>query len=106
VVDDPEQDKGYFYRSDHLEFLTRGIPALFFLHPGSNYIGQPADYGEKKRQAYLANDYHKFSDKIKADWDLTGTAQDAQLLYEVGQVVLEAEERPSWYSQSEFCPNF
>lgn len=28
VKPDPEPEKGFFYRSDHLEFMKRGVPAL------------------------------------------------------------------------------
>ncbi len=102
VISDPEPDKGYFYRSDHLEFIRRGVPAMFFLHPGASYIGKPADYGTKKRSAYVRDDYHKVTDEVKSDWDLSGTVEDAQLLFQAGFDVANGEEMPQWNATSEF----
>lgn len=102
VVSEPEPEKGYFYRSDHLEFIRRGVPALFFLHPGSAYIDKPADYGKRKRLAYVRDDYHKPTDDVKNDWNLSGTVEDAQLLFKAGFDVANGDEFPKWNSTSEF----
>lgn len=113
VTSDPEPEKGYFYRSDHLEFIRRGVPALFFLHPGASYTGKPEDYGTNKRLAYVKDDYHKVTDKVKPDWDLAGTVEDAQLLFKVGLEIANGSEFPQWKPTSEFstahprqAPNF
>lgn len=102
VIGDPDSEKGYFYRSDHLEFIRRGVPALFFLHPGASYIGKPDDYGIQKRLAYVTDDYHKVTDKVKDDWDLSGTVEDTQLLFQVGYEIAEGKSRPQWNATSEF----
>lgn len=46
--------------------------------------------------------YVQVSDEIDPAWDLTGAAQDVQLLLEVGRQVADAEDRPKWKSESEF----
>jgi Zn-dependent M28 family amino/carboxypeptidase len=102
VGDDLEPEKGYFFRSDHLEFLRKGVPALFFLNPGDDYIDQPADFGELKRKDYLKNAYHKVGDKVKPDWDLSGMVEDAQLLCMTGLQVANSNIRPTWKERSEF----
>lgn len=104
VGSDPEPERGYFFRSDHLEFLRAGIPALFFLHPGSDYIGKPADFGAKKRLQYVTEDYHKTSDKVKPDWDASGAVEDCQLLFSCGWDIAESKSRPAWNESSEFRP--
>ena len=78
VRSDPEPEKGSYYRSDHFSFAKVGIPA-FDPDPGIDFVGKPAGWGIAKRQEYTANDYHKPSDVIKPDWDLSGEAQDCQL---------------------------
>lgn len=103
VVPDPEPEKGYFYRSDHLELLKVGVPALHFLHPGADYVGRPADYGTKRRAAYVQSDYHKVSDEVRPDWDLSGAIEDARLLFETGYRVADAEARPRWKENAEFA---
>ena len=46
VVPDPEPEKGYFYRADHLELARGGVPALSFLFPGTDYRHPDPGYGE------------------------------------------------------------
>ncbi len=101
VLPDPEPEKGYFYRSDHFEFAKQGVPALY-ADAGPTYIGQPADYGEKKRAEYVARDYHKVSDEVKPDWTLEGAAQDARLFFEVGWRIAASDEYPEWRPGTEF----
>lgn len=103
VTSDPEPDKGYFYRSDHLEFMRRGVPAIFFLHPGDDYVGKPPEFAAQKRKEYLMQDYHKFSDKVKPDWDLSGLVEDAQLLFLTGMNIAQNDTPPTWNAESEFA---
>jgi len=102
IVSDSVPEKGYFFRSDHLEFLRKGVPALFALDPGTDYIGKPANFAREKREYYLKNDYHKFSDKVKPDWDLSGLVDDAQLMFLVGLEIANGDRYPEWNSNSEF----
>ncbi|MGD9680943.1 MAG: M28 family peptidase [Candidatus Obscuribacterales bacterium] len=106
VIPDVEPEKGYFYRSDHLPFLQSGVPALFFLNPGSSYIGKDPDYATLKKADYISNDYHKPSDKVKDDWDMAGAVEDVELLFRVGQDLVNDSGRPSFKPASEFFKEY
>lgn len=101
VGPDANPEKGYYFRSDHFEFAKQGVPAL---DPkgGREYIGKPADFGQKKLEDYTANDYHKVSDQVKPEWDLSGAVEDAKLLVELGYAVAQADRYPEWKPDSEF----
>ncbi|HEV2913791.1 MAG TPA: M28 family metallopeptidase [Pyrinomonadaceae bacterium] len=101
VKPDPEPEKGYFYRSDHFEFAKQGVPALD-PDSGSDYIGKPPEYGKQKRDEYTNNDYHKPSDEVRPDWDLSGAVEDAQLLFTVGYNVAQGDKYPEWKPGTEF----
>jgi Zn-dependent M28 family amino/carboxypeptidase len=101
VVPESDPAKGFYFRSDHFEFAKAGVPALY-LDKGIDVVGKPEGYGKAKRQAYIDNDYHQVTDTIKPDWDLTGAAQDVQLLFEVGYEVANSDSRPAWKPTSEF----
>ena len=101
IVPESQPEKGFYFRSDHFEFAKVGVPALF-LDRGTDYIGRPAGWGRAKREAYIEHDYHQVTDTIKPDWDLTGAAEDAQLLFQVGYAVAQDETNPQWKSTSEF----
>jgi Zn-dependent M28 family amino/carboxypeptidase len=98
---DAEPEKGFYYRSDHFEFAKQGVPALY-TDAGVSFVGKPAGYGQQKRDEYTANDYHKPSDHIKPDWDLTGAVDDAQLMFQVGYRVSQRAAFPEWKPGTEF----
>ena len=101
IVADPESEKGFFYRSDHFEFAKEGVPALY-ADAGVNYVGKPEGYGIQKRNEYTTNDYHKPTDEVKPDWDLSGAVEDGQMLFEVGYRVAQASKWPEWKPGTEF----
>ena len=98
---DPEPEKGFYYRSDHFSFAKVGIPA-FYADPGVEYLDKPEGYGMEKRQQYTAEDYHKVSDEVKPDWDLSGAVEDLTFLYHLGGRLAFSEEWPLWSATSEF----
>jgi len=98
---DPEPEKGFYYRSDHFSFARVGIPA-FYADPGIEYLDKPEGYGLLKREEYTANDYHKVSDEVKPDWDLSGAVEDLTFMYELGSMVVETDAWPEWSQTSEF----
>jgi Zn-dependent M28 family amino/carboxypeptidase len=101
IVPDPEPEKGFFYRSDHFEFAKHGVPALY-VDAGADFVGKPEGYGQRMRDEYTANDYHKPSDEVKPDWDLSGAVEDAQLLFVVGYNVAQGDKYPEWKPGTEF----
>ncbi len=96
-----QPEKGTFYRADNFEFSKVGLPSLYTAR-GIEIVGKPAEYGKQKRDEYVAHDYHQASDQIKPDWDLSGAAQDAQLLFEVGYEVANGSQFPEWKPGNEF----
>src|SRR6202521_1176195 len=101
VRTDPEPEKGFYYRSDHFEFAKRGVPA-FDPDEGVDFIGKPDGGGLEARRKYTAENYHKPSDKIKPDWDLTGAVQDSQLFLLVGYRIANDPRMPEWKPGAEF----
>jgi len=99
---DPEPEKGYYYRSDHFNFAKVGVPALD-PDSGVEYVGKPDSYGVKVHEDYTAHDYHQPSDQVKPDWDMSGAAQDLELLMRVGYDVAQASSYPQWTPGTEFA---
>src|SRR5262249_8567067 len=90
-----------FYRSDHFNFAKQGVPALD-TGPGVEFVGKPEDYGIKVRDKYNNENYHKPSDEVTPDWDLSGAVEDLQLIFQVGFEVANAKNRPTWNTGTEF----
>ncbi len=98
---DPSPEKGSFFRSDHFPFAKQGIPAI---NPngGTEVIGRPAGWVTELREEYTKNDYHKPSDEIGPDWDLSGAVEDLALFLAVGYRVANAAKLPDWKPGAEF----
>jgi Zn-dependent M28 family amino/carboxypeptidase len=101
VTADSGPEKGRFYRSDHFEFAKQGVPGLY-LKGGTFVLGKPTGYGQKKIDEYTERDYHKVSDEVKSDWDMSGAADDLKLLFEVTWQVANGDTVPAWKAGSEF----
>jgi hypothetical protein len=102
VVDEPEPDKGYYYRSDQLSFARVGVPALYF-KSGQHYIGHTEEWGRQKEADFRRLCYHQPADRVRPDWDLSGMVEDATLGYLVGAKVADADRLPAWYAGDEFA---
>ena len=96
-----QPEKGGFYRADHFEFSKLGVPALY-IGGGKEVIGKPAEFGQQKKDDYTAHHYHQVSDEVNPEWNLSGAAQDMQLLFEVGYQVANGDKFPEWKSGTEF----
>lgn len=101
VTPDSAPEHGSFYRSDHLHFAQLGIPVLY-TSSGIDMIDGGEARGRALADGYIANNYHKPSDEVTPDWDMTGGAQDLQLLYTVGRGLADGEGWPQWRSNAEF----
>ncbi len=96
-----QPEKGSFYRADHFEFSKLGVPALY-TGGGKDFIGKPANFGQQKKDDYVAYHYHQVSDEVNPEWDLSGAVQDVDLLFEIGYQVAAADKFPEWKPGSEF----
>ncbi len=103
VKPDPTPEKGSYYRSDHFPFAQKGVPSI---HAGGGieYLGKPAGYGMQVRDAYIANDYHKPSDRVRPDWDLSGAVEDLALYLRAGYEIAEGKSWPAWKPGAEWKP--
>ncbi len=94
---DPNPAAGSFYRSDQVSFAKVGIPALY-LQRGRDYVEPLGFDAEEFHQRH----YHQVTDEIHPEWDLTGTARDMQLLFEVALRVANGNDMPRWVAGHEF----
>jgi len=98
---DPQPEAGGYFRSDHFPFAKQGVPAIS-AGGGGDYIGRPAGWAEQVRDAYTAQHYHKPSDEIRPDWDLSGALEDLEIYLAVGARAANTARWPEWKPGSEF----
>jgi Zn-dependent M28 family amino/carboxypeptidase len=98
---DPKPENGGYFRSDHFPFAKQGVPAIN-AGGGDEFIGRPEDWGRKIKDEYTALHYHKPSDVIRPEWDLSGALQDLQIYYVMAFRLAQTDTFPEWKASSEF----
>jgi Zn-dependent M28 family amino/carboxypeptidase len=101
ISPDAHPEQGHFYRSDHFSFAIAGIPSVS-IGGGVDYMGRPAGWGLKQAEDYTAHRYHQPSDEYRSDFDLSGAAQLAEIVYRFGQSLGNARTVPTWNADAEF----
>lgn len=86
---DPMPDEAIFVRSDHFNFVQRGIPSVF-LWPGEKGPGKAAI------ETFMAKHYHRPSDDLRQPimWDQAVRFVDAN--YRIAREIADADARPVW----------
>jgi Zn-dependent M28 family amino/carboxypeptidase len=101
VRPDPMPEKGSYFRSDHFPFAKEGVPSVH-AGGGMEYVGKPAGYGQRVREDYIANRYHKPTDKVTPDWDMSGAVEDLELYLQVGRELADGSAIPEWKAGAEW----
>ena len=104
VSPDPRPEQGSFFRSDHFPFAKVGVPSIS-LKEGSDYVGHPKDWGEKKFKEYNDAHYHQPSDEFHEDWNFKGMIQEADFALTLGRRVADANSLQKFNPNDEFAKN-
>ncbi len=94
---------GMYYRSDQYSFARAGVPALL-AGPGLDLVNGGRSAGEAAYRRYLAQRYRTPADVFDPHWDLSGTLEDIQTLYQLGYDLANSEKWPDWYPGSRYQP--
>jgi Zn-dependent M28 family amino/carboxypeptidase len=98
VIPDPLPEERIFTRSDHYEFVKKGVPALMM---AGGPAGDPAVWLARLKK-WMETDYHSPRDVILADWDWSGPRTIAQVGLLIGLRVANADTVPTWLPTSPF----
>lgn len=91
---------GGFYRSDHFNFVKKGIPGLF-MGSGDELIMTDSATITKRKSA-LAGRYHAPSDQLDEHWDFAGILADIRIFFDVGYSLSMEKNFPQFKIGSEF----
>jgi Zn-dependent M28 family amino/carboxypeptidase len=98
---DPTPEAGHFYRSDHFSFAKRGVPAMS-ISAGQDLEKGGKAAGKAAADAYVKDRYHQPADQWESTWDLSGMAQETEVLYDLGARLANSREWPEWKAGAEF----
>jgi Zn-dependent M28 family amino/carboxypeptidase len=99
--DDPNPEAGHFYRSDHFSFAKQGVPAMS-IGSGQDLEKGGKAAGKAAAEAYVKDKYHQPADEWDPNWDLSGMAQETEVLYDLGHKLATSREWPEWKAGAEF----
>ena len=74
---DDDNSDGWFFRSDHYNFVKSGVPAVVWEN-GTDLV-DPSRPNKYPMPVW----YHKPSDEYRPDWDLSGTLANVRLIFSV-----------------------
>jgi hypothetical protein len=95
---DKQPDENRFVRSDQVNFVKQGIPAIAFK------FGWVPDSPEMKTfNEWVKTRYHRPSDDLQQPVDKIAAAQFTSLLAQLAARVGNAPKRPEWYPESSFA---
>ena len=98
---DPNPEKGFFYRSDHISFAKRGVPVLFS-DDGFDLIDGGKVAGMEKLYDYTLNKYHSVNDEYDESWNLEGLEQNINTIFSISLQLANSNSWPNWYENNEF----
>ena len=101
LVEEPNPERGYYYRSDHFNFAKAGVPALY-AESGEDSVEFGKEWGAAQAQNYNENRYHAPSDEYDPSWNLEGAAQDILLYFDVASKLSRESSFPNWLEGNEF----
>ena len=101
IVPDPQPEKGYFYRSDHISFAKKGVPMLY-ADGGFDKIEGGKEAGRALADEYTAQNYHQPSDEYDPKWDLSGFVDQLTVTANMVNYLANSNRWPEWYEGNEF----
>jgi Zn-dependent M28 family amino/carboxypeptidase len=101
VVPDDAPDKGFFFRSDQLNFARRGVPVLY-ARSGLNLVAGGEEAGRRAYADYTEHRYHKTSDVYDPQWDFRGVVDDVIAFHAVGRRLAADAPFPRWKADADF----
>jgi Zn-dependent M28 family amino/carboxypeptidase len=98
---DPNPEKGYFYRSDHISFAKRGVPVLYS-SGGFDLVDGGREKGFLIAEQYQTEAYHGVKDEYNESWDLAGLNQSIDAIFNISNELANSSQWPNWYEGNEF----
>ena len=101
IVPDETPEKGFFFRSDQLNFARLGVPVLY-ARSGLDLVDGGEEAGRLAYADYTANRYHKPADEFDPNWDFRGVIEDLKAFYAVGRKLADESTFPQWKPDADF----
>ena len=99
LAPDPTPEEGIFTRSDHYEFVKKGVPAVFLV---TGYGGE----GRRHWEDFLKSRYHQPNDDLAQAIDWNAAGKFARINYLIARDIADDPARPMWNKGDFFGDTF
>ena len=99
VSPDPMPEQSIFVRSDHYQFVRRGVPAILLFTGYGNG-------GKAQWDHFFDRIYHTVRDDVRQPINWPAAARYARLNYEISRALADDDQRPRWYRGDYFGDRF
>ncbi len=87
---DNDNTDGWFYRSDHYNFVKKGVPCLVIKN-GDHPVNP-----DGPRVKAMKEWYHQPCDEYEENWDVSGSLSLVNVMYSVAVQIANSDEMPKW----------
>ncbi|MES2835572.1 MAG: M28 family peptidase [Pseudomonadota bacterium] len=101
AIPDTHPEEGYYYRSDHVSFAEKGVPALNF-DGGSDLIVGGREAGVAELERLNETYYHQRADEWRPDMNLGAARQNLTLFYVLARDLANSDRWPAWKDGVDF----
>lgn len=95
AIPDTHPEEGYYYRSDHVSFAEKGVPALNF-DGGADLIVGGREAGVAELERLNESYYHTRADEWRPDMNLGAARQNLTLFYVLARDLANSDRWPEW----------
>ena len=95
---DPEPQRNLLRRSDHINFMNIGVPAVGFI-----FGYQPGSPEEAVYRKWYADRYHSPADDLNQPWDPKAAAKFNDFFAKLVETLANAADKPHWKTGSAFA---
>ena len=98
IQPDPEPQRNLLRRSDHINFMNIGVPAVGFI-----FGYQPGSPEEAVYRKWYADRYHSPADDLNQPWDPIAAAKFNSFFAKLVETLANAADKPHWKPGSTFA---
>jgi Zn-dependent M28 family amino/carboxypeptidase len=96
-------EENIYFRSDHINLASRGLPALF-MDTGIDSRSHGEDWGMAFVNSFIEEKYHQVTDEYSDTLEIGGILQYLQVTFDIGLTLANSRKFPNWVKNDDFRP--
>ncbi len=94
-------EENFYFRSDHISFARKGVPALS-METGMDHVVDGQDSTLARFSRWQAERYHKVADVFDDTWEMAGIMNYLRISFDIGYTLSNQTRWPNWAKDDDF----